>query len=180
MKKTRSQIPRQVRADLREEIERFKLDAEREPRGFSRSMGIEARRELWDFTPARTALREEIAELSTIFRRRDTLPEDLDLRIARAAIALYLLDKADELLNLALETKRKGSLSLFSNAAAGIRSVLGPDYFSKGAKRIIKDYLEGEVALTACAESLGAGLPTLEQAVKDYKAKVASEIDAAR
>ncbi|MEW6722713.1 MAG: hypothetical protein AB1324_05615 [Candidatus Micrarchaeota archaeon] len=166
------------RHDLREEIERLKTEAEEGP-GFARKRErLAARQVAWGFAQARESLRDELSSLARIFESAPPrIPADFDTRIARASIAMYLIEKCDELLAAATERKSTPALLLYKRASAAAMRVLDKGFFGKSAGDIIRQYLAAEVEFTACAEHLGVPLLTLEQAVRAYKGKVADSLD---
>jgi hypothetical protein len=139
-------------------------------------MQLEARKAIWELSGFRAQAKSEMA---AVVRElcKGSFPPDYDLRIARLALAMYWLDKTQEMLDASKKRDNPALTSLFQCAFEAIRSMLDRDYFTKSSRQIIDDYLDNEATIRACASCSGVELTSLELAVKRYMKKVADEID---
>ncbi|MBD3210535.1 hypothetical protein GF318_04105 [Candidatus Micrarchaeota archaeon] len=133
---------------------------------------------MWSFTPVRKEMVEEIDKLA-VEMKSGREPEDLDVRVMRVSLAMYFIDKLEEMLNQIEMSNSAALASMFGSAGRAVGRILDESFFSKTPKQIINDYLDGEHTLAGCAEACSVSLLTLEQAVKEYKSKVAQEVDQA-
>ncbi len=136
---------------------------------------LETRKIMWELSPFRADMRKEIASIAAMLRKGD-FPDDFDIRIARLALAAYLLDKSQEMLDVAIERKNTSLTALFGTAVSSIRNILDESYFTKTPQRILGDYLDEEAPILACAESTGVRLLQFSDAVQRYQMEVAYEM----
>jgi hypothetical protein len=136
---------------------------------------------MWNFSRIRAAIKTEAAALAEYFRGEGPTPEqetDYLSRIGRLSIALYLLDKSQELSAAAGKKNNVLSISIFDVARRGVENLLSESFFSKGSKDIIHDYLDAEPALVSCAAVFSVRLLSLEDAVRAYKMQAAKLVEA--
>ncbi|VVC04790.1 Uncharacterised protein [Candidatus Bilamarchaeum dharawalense] len=143
----------------------------------TREMRTATATRMWVFAPVRIAMSEEIGALALSFNT-DQVPKDFPLRIARLSLAMYFLDVVEAMQARTAQTNTPAMSALFQSASQAIQRILDPTYFTKSNEQIIRDYLDAEPIILACATACSVKLKTLEQAVREYKMIVAEEIDA--
>ncbi len=164
------------KSNLAEVVKKFRVLVEADRFRTSTAPKIDPRKGIWELSPFRADMKREMTEIARMIDSGEG-PQDLDVRIARLALAMYLLDKSKELLDAATESRKPSMTVLFHMAISAVSNILDPAYFKKTPDRIIQDYLNGQAAMVACAECAGVQLHTLEAAVKQYQDKAAREIE---
>lgn len=162
---------------LRSAVRSFKDVVEKDRSRAPSASKLDARRYMWQFSSVRQSMQDEMEDIVRSLCK-GIAPDDLDLRIARIALAMYLMDTCQDMLNAAIEKGNTSMVSVFHTAFEATRKILSDDYFTKGKKRIINDFLDGELPIKACAECAGMSLLSMESAVARYKMRVADELDA--
>ncbi len=133
---------------------------------------------VWDVAAIRQQIPQQISGLRVFMRsgyvRGNAGSEaEFNLRIMRLSLALCVLDTMDKLSKAVLKKDSAELTTMFKVAATRLKSMLDDSYFSKTKARIIFDYREAEPALAACAAACSVRLPSLYDAVKQYKKNVA-------
>ena len=164
-------------ANLRSVAATFKRAIERDKRLAPIAMRTEVLTCMWNFATVRKEITDEAASLAYSYMKLSDA--DFNLKIARLSLALYLLDKMQELSVAVRSNPNRTIVALFDVARSRVEDILGESYFFKSKERILYDYLEAEVALASCAECCSVRLLSLHDAVKQYKMKVADMIEEA-
>jgi hypothetical protein len=122
----------------------------------------------------RGRLAMEIASLakSPEFRGQSEVSEEFRLRVVRAAIALYLLDKLDHLVSSGKEFPLESS-----RVSAEITSFLETGLFEKGASEIREGFLDLRSSIAPHSRKLRMALIPPDIAVKIYVPRLSQEID---
>ncbi len=126
---------------------------------------------VWDSARIRDSIRAELADLAGYFKREGHAPPDMSLRVGRIALALYFTETLEAMAQAVAKNKSAILTSQFDVARRAISRILDDSFFTKGSDRIISEYLDAEVAFTACARSCGIALLSLEDASAAYKDK---------
>ncbi len=157
------------RENLRSAIDSFKLAIERDTRRAPAGMKLDARTAMWDFSAIRTETEGEIRRMSGYFRTSLPPPSGFEVEFWRVCVALYLLDCTERMLEGSVKQNKPASVALFTTAKDAVKKILDDFYFFKPLERIVDDYMEGEVAISACAESCGVALLPFESVMKEYE-----------
>lgn len=134
---------------------------------------------MWNFARVRRELKEEASALAAYFTLDGDIPADYLPRIARMSVAMYLLDKIQEISEGMARNRAVSAVALFDVARRGVERVLDESFFMKSPERIMGDYLDAEPALVSCASLCSVRILSLEEAVKEYKMKAAEAVEAA-
>ncbi len=103
--------------------------------------------------------------------------KELDRRVARLSLAMFLLDRANQLHDAALARDNAALYSLFVSARNRVCEMLESDYYSKSTEAVLAEYLDTEPLLTACSGLCGLpAVPSPEEIVKAYKRRLAGKI----
>lgn len=164
--------------NLRSIARSFKDHSERDKRIAPVGMREEALGGMWNFAAIRKEMKAEAESLAEYFKTDDPIPPDYIPRIARLSICMYLLDKMQELSEVAGKERKTSIVAMFDVARRGVQNLLSESFFSKDPERIKDDYLEAETALSICASSCSVRLLSLEEAVRTYKLKAAQMVEA--
>lgn len=132
--------------------------------------------QMWGLTQIRSRISEEKNSLALAIKNKD-VPADFALRIVRLSLAKYFIDIVVEMQKSSAILRTPTAIATFTSAIDAIRHILDQDYFSKSSYRIIEDYLDVEPVIVAASVSLSVPLKTLPDVVRDYKMRVAEEID---
>lgn len=132
--------------------------------------------QMWVLTDIRREISEEIHSLAVAIKTNN-VPADFALRIVRLSLAKYLIEIAEEMQRSSIAAKTPTATSTFTSAVGAIRHILDHNYFSKDHHRIIDDYLDVEPLIVAASTALSVPLKTLPDVVKEYKMRVAEDID---
>lgn len=138
---------------------------------------LKARIGMLEFRDIRRGIAEGAEDLARYFSR-DAVekPKDLDIRFARIAYAMYLLDTLDRVLRIARQDSYL--LSEFETARKAVRELLDEGYFRKSAGQIIAGYERLAEPLGKCANLCGMELLLPEDATESFKLRLADMIDA--
>lgn len=164
-------------SNLKDVVRGFKALVDGEYSQAPQSIQIDARRTRWELTEFRSLMGREMECLARYCIQYRKFPPDNDIRVARIALAMYLLDKTEEMLDAAIERKNPALTSLFISAFASIRNIIDSEYFRKTPGRIMDDYLDNESAIVACAACAEVPLLSLQLALREYHIPAADAID---
>lgn len=170
-------MPQLSQQNLRSVVSSFKDAMERDRKPAPEAFRTEALTGMWNFAPVRQDIKREVAALAAYFRTDADPPSDFVPRIGRLAIAMYLLDKMQEIAEAASKNRHVSAVALFDMARRGAESVLDRDYFSKSPERIMHDYLEAEPSIVSCGSAFNVRTLSLADAVKEYKMKAAQAVE---
>lgn len=162
--------------NLRSAVKAFRCMVEGDMSTAPASFQLEARQGMWKLKGIRQRMDKLMSEMAASFARGEE-PEDFDGKLAKLSIAMYLLEKTDQMLEAALRDNGTAMVALFVNAHAAVSHILDEGYFSRTDGQVIDSYLDGETAITACAACTGVRLLALHHAVEDYKMRVAAQIE---
>lgn len=132
--------------------------------------------QMWVLTDIRREISEEVHSLAVAIKNNIT-PADFALRIVRLSLAKYFIEIAEEMQKSSIAARTPTATSTFTSAIDAIGHILDKDYFSKDHHRIIDDYLDVEPLIVAASTALSVPLKTLPDVVKEYKMRVAEDID---
>lgn len=172
----------QQRESLRRAVADFKALIEERAGAATRHQKLDARAAMWEFAGVRKEADAEIESLASFFRPGrvpQAPPPDYDLCFSRICLASYLLDKLEEMAGKAALSEKSAAVSLFIAAKDSMKSLLDDMFFLKGTEQIYDGYLEAQVALVCCAETLGVAFDPMDRAQKEYGEKVLGRIRAA-
>src|SRR4030095_11567854 len=130
-----------------------------------------------EFRAVRDIIRAQAKEMSLFYIPPGRKPEDIDLRVARVSVAIYLLDTLDRMLKIADSRKAEHIYSSVESAMKAVKTFLSPEYFSRSADEIMSSYSSCEPSLKSCAARCGVAVLDLEPAVEGTKTNLASMID---
>ncbi len=166
------------RDNLRSAIDSFKMAIERDTRRAPAGMKLDARTAMWEFSGIRQETEGEIRRMSGYFRTSLPLPEDFELEFWKACVALYLVERTERMLEESVKRDKPSSVALFTTAKEAVRKILDDFYFFKPLERIVDEYMEGEVAIAACAEACGVALLPFESVMKEYEEPLRKRMNA--
>jgi len=134
-------------------------------------------------------LKEEKASkgLSVAESRRkaqaETLPKipegtpEFDAAVARLCLAGYLLERTGKIREIILKENRAGSFSLLLSLKESVLNLLSERYYGLPADQILDEYDDLEPLLAACSEICGLRAASLDEAVSEYKKRLADELE---
>lgn len=172
----------QQRESLRRAVAEFKALIEQRAEGATRHQKLDARAAMWEFAGVRKETDAEIESLASFFRPGrvpQAPPPDYDICFSRICLASYLLDKLEEMAAKAAQSEKSAAVSLFISAKDAMKALLDDMFFFKGKDQIYDGYLDAQVALVCCAETLGVAFDPFDSAQKEYGEKVLGRIKAA-
>ncbi len=155
----------------------FKDAIERDKRAAPEGMREDALTGMWNFAPVRQEMKREIAALADYFRTGADIPADFVPRIARLSVAMYLLDKIQEISEAAAKNRSVSAVALFDVARRSVETLLDVSFFSKPPEAVRNGFLDAEPALSSCGAAFGVPLLGLEDAVRAYKMKAAQAVE---
>lgn len=132
---------------------------------------------VWKFSEARERIKKEINELAEFYINDIPRPPDLRLRVERIAVAMFVLDKLDDLRKAAVKKPSTTLVSLFEVARASAEQLLGEKFLKMSRDDVIHAYLDAKPSLVSLATCCNVHLPELHEAVSKYRLKVTAEID---
>ncbi len=133
---------------------------------------------MWDFAKLRQQIPDEVRSLEQYICYFSPGPDDAELneRIARICLALYFLDKMEQISRAVLKDGGLEKVALFSVARERVEAILSEDFFTKAPRRIINDYLDAEYSLAPLASACSVQLLPLDDAIAKYQKNVASMV----
>jgi hypothetical protein len=166
------------RERVREAVAALVEDVRRDSRTAQSSEIAPLRRLMWRFAPSKKGIHTEKQDLAAHYSGQVTCTEDeLNLRIARTTVALYLLDRADAMADFVVESRNLSLVSLFRTTIDGLSTILDASYFSKDSARIGDEYFAAEAPLTACIYCCSLEPLSLRDAVKEYLPRLAADVN---
>jgi len=114
-------------------------------------------------------------EMNLLADRKSDPPEDLEVRISRLSLAMYVLERMNFLMRAA--DGNYSALGVFDPALASARELLDGSYFHKGWGDIITGYINAEASLRACASFCPFRLLDFNAAVDKYRPYVESQLE---
>ncbi len=91
-------------------------------------------------------------------------PEASEENYAKIAIFLYLESKVEELGAAALKLNKRGLYDLVDSVSEWAHGFLSDRFFRKPLAAIVKEYMQNEPQLAACAELCGVDLISIQDA----------------
>jgi hypothetical protein len=164
--------------NLRSAIDAFKRAIERDTLRAPAGMKLDARSGMWEFAQIRKETEEEIRRLSGYFTTGLPLPSGFEAEFWKVCVALYLVERTEKMLEESVKLDKPSSVALFCSAKEAVGRVLDSFYYFKPLDGIVDDYMDGEVAIAACAESCGVKLIPFESVMKEYEERVRLRINA--
>jgi hypothetical protein len=133
---------------------------------------------MWNFAKVRQQIPDEVKSLEQYICYFGPGPDDPELneRIARICLALYFLDKMEQISRAVLKDGGLEKVALFSVARERVEAILSEDFFTKSPRRIINDYLDAEYSLAPLASACSVQLLPLDDAIAKYQKSVASMV----
>src|SRR5512143_2734152 len=166
------------RGNLRSAIDAFKSAIERDNKRAPAGMKLDARSGMWEFAQIRKETEEEIRRMAGYFTTGLPLPSGFETEFWKVCVAIYLLERTDRMLEESVRLNKPSSVALCCGAKEAVRKILDAFYYFKPFDNIIDDYMNGEVAIAACAESCGIDIIPLESVMKEYEEAVRLRINA--
>ncbi len=141
---------------------------------------IEAREVVWAFADARKQLHEEVGTLTKDILQTPRAKDEhhLQLSISRIALALYWIDSVSTWSRIVADSNKPLLISLVQSATDSVLRILRRNFFQATEREIINAFLDEEHILTACAKVCSQQLLTLQEAVREYRNKVADLVEA--
>jgi hypothetical protein len=99
-------------------------------------------------------------------------------RVASLSTYMYLLDKLLELGNAVDSKKTVGIYSLYDELATRLFALMSTRFFLRPLNEALRDYLEIEPLLVACAELTDVDLEPIQGVVELYRAKLTEKVGA--
>jgi len=165
------------KARMKDLTRQFKDNMERDSTIARADFRAESFSGTWRFAEKRKEIQGQITSLAVIFRDGLPLPEDFDIRIARLSVALYLLEKVQEMRDAAMRMKNTTVVALFDMVRRKVEGILDQNYFSKSKDQIIREFFDAELELTACAKCCNIQVLEIWDVSEKYKMKVATLVD---
>jgi len=156
-------------------VKTFKDSVESDNARAPQALREEALTGMWQFSKVREKIPAAVYDLAEYMDRVNPPREDpvFLCKIMRISLALYLLDKMDEISRSVASDRGFNMTVLFSTARAAVGRLLDSKYFDKGRSEIINGYLEAEPSLLAIAAVCKVQTLDLYDAVRIYKRNVA-------
>ncbi|GEM_PF-3310927 len=100
----------------------------------------------------------------------------IDLIIARICLATFLIERTNEIGNIALRQNKISLYSLFSSLRLHVTKFLHGNYYERSSSEIINEYIDLEPLVYACSELCGLKPMELSEIMEKYKPKLIDEI----
>ncbi len=129
-------------------------------------------------------LRDELpkifnAELDDFSRENFDEPDQYFYqRVAALTTYMYLYDKLLELGEAVHEKKTVGIYSIYDEVMAGLFGLMSVNFFTRPLNEVIRDYLEIEPIIVACAELTDIELEPIQSVVELYREKLSDKVGA--
>jgi hypothetical protein len=134
---------------------------------------------MWKFSEVRDAMKKEVADLAGYYINELPKPPDFSIRIIRLSLAMFVLDKFDDMRKSVAKKPNVSLVALFEVARESAERLLGDKFFSLTQDELMHAYLDAEPSLVSLAKCCSIQMPNLHQAVEKYKVKAAGEIQQA-
>lgn len=132
---------------------------------------------MWRLADIRERMKAEIADLADYYVRDVPRPPDFGIRVIRLSVAMFALDKLDDMRKAVAKNPNTTLIALLEVARSDAEKLFGEGYFSLTQDGLIHAYLDAEPSLSSLAKCCNIPLPNLHEAVERYKLKVGQEID---
>jgi len=100
----------------------------------------------------------------------------IDLIIARICLATFLIERTNEIGNIALKKNKISLYSLFSSLRLHVTKFLHGNYYERSSSDIINEYIDLEPFVCACSELCSLKSMELTEIMETYKPKLIDEI----
>lgn len=124
------------------------------------------------------AIHKQISAIGTMPNPKSSPSSELDTRITKIAVAMYFVDKIEEMAEVVNWEKDAVLASYFNAAYRRVIEILGESFeffFSKSIEQISKEYMDAEATLASCAARCGSQFLKFDEAVKCYRKKLEEE-----
>lgn len=166
---------------IRDAVKGFAALVEGDVRKAPPPMGLASRQTLWEFADLRKDVEEEVRALGAILKNNGGAPPSgFKESVIKISLAMYFLDKLEEMAAVAAERRNPTLNSLYLSTVGHMKEVLSDFYMFTDFRQSISRYLDCEAVFRSCAEACGVEALALDDAVRLYKVKARSRIDEAR